>query len=394
MTLPSLSSALCQALAMLRRYLGRTDFVLLHKHILSSARYHVDPHMLRPAAQAALAGLAQRRDLVLARCLLSATPAAAAGLDSEQHELALALTAAGFLQLSDGIFQLGPWQLVSFFGSPQFIDRRVDRDAAATEVYVGADTAVLAYYLDCDGLSGARRALDLGTGSGALALYLARHVDQVVATDVLPAALWLAAVNCQLAPQGARVVLRCEDVRDTVVRGERYDVVTFNPPFLAAPAGDDLNAPAYAAGAGADGLDHCRALLSHFHDLVEPTGAAYLVSALPGDDEQPHLLAELPRYAARLRLQITALIDGRVDLRGEGGQGPLLGHARHLLARNPGLKEERALSHVQALYRQVLGADCIYLTTLVIRAGVPSVRYWDGNARGQRQAGGPAGSDR
>ena len=44
----------------------------------------------------------------------------------------------------------------------------------------------------------ATRALDLGTGCGAQALWLARHSESVVAVDVNPRALALASFNASL----------------------------------------------------------------------------------------------------------------------------------------------------------------------------------------------------
>jgi methylase of polypeptide subunit release factors len=73
------------------------------------------------------------------------------------------------------------------------------------------------------------RALDLGTGCGVQALHLTRHATQVVATDVLPRALELAALSAALS--GARVDLRKGGLFDPVA-GERFDLIVSNPPFV------------------------------------------------------------------------------------------------------------------------------------------------------------------
>jgi len=79
-----------------------------------------------------------------------------------------------------------------------------------------------------------RRALDLGTGCGVQALHLSGHADQVVATDVNQRALWMTELNARL--NGARNV----DVRDgsffEPVRGEAFDLIATNPPFVISPA--------------------------------------------------------------------------------------------------------------------------------------------------------------
>ncbi len=73
------------------------------------------------------------------------------------------------------------------------------------------------------------RALDLGTGCGVQSLHLAGHSDHVVATDVNPRALAMARFNAAL--NGIDL-----DVRDgslwEPVAGERFDLVTTNPPFV------------------------------------------------------------------------------------------------------------------------------------------------------------------
>ena len=79
-----------------------------------------------------------------------------------------------------------------------------------------------------------RRALDLGTGCGVQALHLARHCDQVVATDVNRRALRLTRLNAELNEVAARI-----DVRDgsyfSPVAGERFDLIATNPPFVISP---------------------------------------------------------------------------------------------------------------------------------------------------------------
>nr|WP_246142841.1 class I SAM-dependent methyltransferase [Nocardioides rubriscoriae] len=76
-------------------------------------------------------------------------------------------------------------------------------------------------------------ALDLGAGCGVQALHLAHHVGRVVATDVNARALALTRFNAALNEVAV-------DVRDgsffEPVRGERFDLVATNPPFVISPA--------------------------------------------------------------------------------------------------------------------------------------------------------------
>jgi methylase of polypeptide subunit release factors len=77
------------------------------------------------------------------------------------------------------------------------------------------------------------RALDLGTGCGVQALHLSAHAGDVVATDVNPRALGVAAFNAAL--NGIRIDLRDGSLWDPV-EGDRFDLITTNPPFVISPA--------------------------------------------------------------------------------------------------------------------------------------------------------------
>ena len=81
------------------------------------------------------------------------------------------------------------------------------------------------------------RALDLGTGCGVQALHLATHASTVVATDVNSRALWMTELNAELnEAQGI-------EVRDgslfEPVRGDKFDLITTNPPFVISPGTGD-----------------------------------------------------------------------------------------------------------------------------------------------------------
>ncbi len=76
--------------------------------------------------------------------------------------------------------------------------------------------------------------LDLGTGCGVQALHLAGHSTRVVATDVNPRALRLARLNAALNGVADRVEVR-EGSFFEPVRGERFDLIATNPPFVISP---------------------------------------------------------------------------------------------------------------------------------------------------------------
>jgi SAM-dependent methyltransferase len=91
-------------------------------------------------------------------------------------------------------------------------------------------------------------ALDLGCGAGAIALALAAAADRVVATDVNPRALAWTRFNARL--NGVeRIEVRLGD-RYAPVRGERFDRLVSQPPFLARRAGAASSAFAHGGARG------------------------------------------------------------------------------------------------------------------------------------------------
>jgi len=77
------------------------------------------------------------------------------------------------------------------------------------------------------------RALDLGTGTGALALRMAVDADTVVATDLNSHATELAALNA--AMNGIELDLRVGDLFDPVGHDEAFDLIIANLPFAVSP---------------------------------------------------------------------------------------------------------------------------------------------------------------
>ncbi|HSJ05219.1 MAG TPA: peptide chain release factor N(5)-glutamine methyltransferase [Longimicrobiales bacterium] len=136
------------------------------------------------------------------------------------------------------------------------VDPRVLIPRPETEVLVGE---VLAWAARC-GRHGA--ALDVGTGSGAIALSLAAEGSfaGVIASDVSPAALDVARANAARNGLEGRVEFREGSSLDVVRPGERFTVIVSNPPYVAdgerglLPPEVRDHEPSAALFAGPDGL--------------------------------------------------------------------------------------------------------------------------------------------
>jgi release factor glutamine methyltransferase len=112
------------------------------------------------------------------------------------------------------------------------------------------------------------RVLDLGTGSGAVALALAaeRPLARITATDISAKALELARRNAEELHMADRIRW-LEGSLFEPVAGESFDLVVSNPPYVAESQRSGLppelrHEPAQALFAGPDGTDVLRALLA------------------------------------------------------------------------------------------------------------------------------------
>jgi len=161
-----------------------------------------------------------------------------------------------------------------FFGLSFSVDRRVLIPRPETELLVER-ALVWAQGRRETGL----RIADIGTGSGCIAVSLARHLahSQIDATDISPAALEVALENCRRHGVEGRVRLLSGDLCAPLPGA--VDLLLANPPYTvwsSLPLGITDYEPRVALDGGADGLDLYRRLLPLLPAHVRPGGVALL----------------------------------------------------------------------------------------------------------------------
>ncbi|MDX6672079.1 MAG: release factor glutamine methyltransferase [Solirubrobacteraceae bacterium] len=178
------------------------------------------------------------------------------------------------------------------------------------------------------------RVLELCTGSGAIAIDAARHgARQVVAVDVSRRAVLTARFNARL--NGVRVDARRGDLLDAV-RGERFDLIVSNPPYVpAVDGGIPKRGLKRAWDAGPDGRALLDRILAQAPRALAPGGTLLVVhSSICGED----------RTLERLR---SAGLRAEVAARETGPLGPLMRGRTELLEERgllaPGAREEEVL---------------------------------------------------
>jgi release factor glutamine methyltransferase len=156
-----------------------------------------------------------------------------------------------------------------FYGLSFYVDNRVLVPRPETEQLV---ETVLSFLEEKYGVKRSRefesdaekfRVLDVGTGSGNIAISLATNFQnlEAVAVDVSDDALDVARVNVNQHGVEDRVELYQSDLLDVIEDGEKFHVIVANLPYIGTKTNADVDEnvkkhePSSALFAGEDGLD-------------------------------------------------------------------------------------------------------------------------------------------
>jgi len=172
-------------------------------------------------------------------------------------------------------------------------------------------------------LTYAAKVLDLGTGSGAIALALAKTTSDisVIAIDQSSEALGIAKTNVQLLKLETRVQLMQGSWYDAIGNGARFDIILSNPPYIPhqdphLSQGDLRFEPISALTDHADGLSCLEVIIRGAKEHLNPNG---LVAVEHGFNQSDAVL-ELMKAAGLNDIQ------SHLDL---------AGHCRVASGRNP-----------------------------------------------------------
>jgi len=158
------------------------------------------------------------------------------------------------------------------------------------------------------------RIVDIGTGSGAIAVVLAHSLPnaRITATDVSEAALVLARENAARSGVGERIRFLQGDLLAPVA-AERVDIVVSNSPYVPTADRDSLSVevrdfePGLALFAGEDGLDIYRRLIPAAFAVLVSGGFIALEIGCGQRDAVDLLLADAGFGAIEFRLDLQGI---------------------------------------------------------------------------------------
>ncbi len=220
-------------------------------------------------------------ELLAARLLKCGRGLLAPALDKEVPEKCLEAMRRGMRRLANGEpiqYVLGEWD---FRTLTLKCDRRALIPRPETEELV---TRVLQWLKATADPSEPRLVVDVGTGTGAIALSLACEYQaalKVLATDISEDALSLAKENARLTGLEGRVSFIAMDGLDDFDEPGVVDVLVSNPPYIESAVCETLDPrvkdfePRLALDGGASGLDFYDRYLADALNILKPGGAVF-----------------------------------------------------------------------------------------------------------------------
>ena len=128
--------------------------------------------------------------------------------------------------------------------------------------------------------------LDVGTGSGILAIVAARYAKCVVAVDLNPFAIRIAKSNAELNRVSDKMAFLQADLFTALHSNAKFDVILFNAPYLPSEEGEASSWIGRSWAGGASGREVVDRFIKTVAGYLKPNGRVLLMqSTLTGVEE-------------------------------------------------------------------------------------------------------------
>ena len=148
----------------------------------------------------------------------------------------------------------------------------------------------------------AKKILDLCTGSGAIAISLAKYIDKsnITAVDISDKALNVAKLNAKNNEVEDRITFVESDLFENLKK-EKYDIIVSNPPYIKKEVLKKLDKevqkePNLALNGGYDGLDFYRKIIKNADEYLKFNGYLCFEIGYDQKEDVENLLKEQEKY--------------------------------------------------------------------------------------------------